>query len=79
MATTDIEMICLCESQFNVAGWYTVDLGGPSTSVINYTLKDFMDSEFFVSDLLHFPVTLKKAYIMKGVEELFDTFGQCIF
>ena len=56
-----------------------VDLGSPSADVVDFVFKDFVDSEFFVGDLLYFPAAPREVYVVKDVEEIFDTFGRCIF
>ncbi len=79
ITTTDIEMMHNGGPQFNVTGWYTVDLGSPSADVVDFVFKDFVDSEFFAGDLLCFPAAPREAYVAKDVEEIFDAFGRCIF
>ena len=66
-------------SQFNVSGWYSIDLGGPCADVLDFALKDFINSEYFEGNLLHFPATPRGTYMIKDIEDMFDTFGRYIY
>ena len=79
LSASDDDMMNSYGSQFNVSGWYSIDLGGPCADVLDFALKDFINSEYFESNLLYFPATLREIYMTKDVENMFDAFGRCIY
>ena len=67
------------EPEFNILSWYSIDLSSPCANIFDFALKDFINSEYFEGNLLHFPTTPRGTYMIKDIEDMFDTFGRYIY
>ena len=67
-------------SQFQVTDWTnTVDLGGIASDVVNYILRDYINSAIFDSDSLQFPAVLTAPFLTEDKENDMECFGRCLF
>ena len=66
--------------QFWVTDWTnTVDLGGIASDVVNYILRDYINSVIFDSDSLRFPAALTAPFLTEDEESDIECFRRCLF
>ena len=67
-------------SQFQVTDWTnTVDLGSITSDIINYVLRDYINSAIFDNDSLQFSAALTASFLTEDEESDMEYFGRYLF